>query len=188
MNSATKILDIAERRMRKTGYNAVSYRDIASELGIKSASLHYHFPKKSDLGEALVKRYSENFQYSLKQTSVNDLTPSQKLETFIDIYRTALKKQKLVCLCAVLGAEAPGLPDNVANEVRRFFVMNIDWLEQIYADLGGKNPRRQAQSTLAALEGAMIIASVNRDLEVFEAVAERILPQWVRQPRTPSPN
>ena len=53
MDSATQILDIAERRMRQTGYNAVSYRDIAAEMGIKSASLHYHFPKKADLGAAL---------------------------------------------------------------------------------------------------------------------------------------
>ena len=53
MDSAKQILDIAERRMRQTGYNAVSYRDIAAEMGIKSASLHYHFPKKEDLGVAL---------------------------------------------------------------------------------------------------------------------------------------
>ena len=61
MDRANTILDIAERRMRQTGYNAVSYRDIASEIGIKSASLHYHFPKKEDLGIALVERYSKNF-------------------------------------------------------------------------------------------------------------------------------
>jgi len=55
-DTATRILDIAERQMRQHGYNAVSYRDIAAEMGIKSASLHYHFPKKADLGISLVKR------------------------------------------------------------------------------------------------------------------------------------
>jgi len=176
MDSANKILDIAEVRMRKTGYNAVSFRDIATEMGIKSSSLHYHFPKKSDLGEALVRRYSENFKTVLTQKTEKHSDPVARLAVFIDLYRTALKDQKLVCLCAVLGAEAPGLPQNVAGEVRSFFEFNISWLKDIYTQLRGRDPLRQAQSALAALEGAMIVATVNENPDIFEAVAERILP------------
>ena len=179
-------MDVAERRMRETGYNAVSYRDIASEIGIKSASLHYHFPKKSDLGEALVKRYSQNFSEALDLKTRDQKWPVDKLVAFIDIYRAALVEQELVCLCAVLGAEAPGLPENVTAEVRNFFEANIDWLADIYAEMGGKSPRAQAKATLAALEGAMIVASVNEDMEIFEAVADRVVPNWVKTPHLPS--
>ena len=65
VNQRNNILDVAERRMRMSGYNAVSFRDIAGEIGIKSASLHYHFPKKADLGLALVERYSDNLRSAL---------------------------------------------------------------------------------------------------------------------------
>lgn len=186
MNSTTQIMDIAERRMRERGYNAVSFRDIASEMGIKSASLHYHFPKKADLGAALVRRYSETLRATLSHRTRGMTDPAERLSAYINIYRTALTEQKLVCLCAVLGAEAPGLPDNVAREVRIFFEENISWLTGIYSELGGKNPQAQAKSTLAALEGAMIVASVNKDMEVFEAVAARVLPHWVKQPLIPN--
>jgi len=68
------------------------------------------------------------------------------------------------------------LPQNVAGEVRSFFEFNISWLKDIYTQLRGRDPLRQAQSALAALEGAMIVATVNENPDIFEAVAERILP------------
>ncbi len=172
MNSATKILDIAERRMRQTGYNAVSYRDIAAEMGIKSASLHYHFPKKVDLGTTLVRRYAEKFRNHLELETQAISEPEPRLLAFIDIYRKALKQDQLVCLCAVLGAEAPGLPPEVTSEVKAFFDDNISWLTLTYSQLGLSNPKPRAQATLSALEGAMIVASVNEDIGIFEATAQ----------------
>ena len=55
---AEEILEVAERHMRAGGFDAVSFRDIAAEVGIKSASVHYHFPQKADLGAAVVQRLS----------------------------------------------------------------------------------------------------------------------------------
>ncbi len=179
MDSQTQILEIAERRMRISGYNAVSYRDIAGDLGIKSSSLHYHFPKKEDLGMALVQRYSQLFQQRL-ETQTKSLThPKDKLAEFIDIYRHALIKQKLVCLCAILGAEAPGLPPMITKEVNTFFEANIAWLKDIYTDLKCKNAATLATSTLSLLEGAMIVSSVNKNNDIFEAAAELIEQQFI---------
>lgn len=174
MNSATKILDVAERRMRKAGYNAVSYRDIAGEIGIKSASLHYHFARKEDLGVALVKRYSENFYSHLDAATADLKTPQDRITAFVGVYRFALEQQELVCLCAVLGAEAPGLPAPVTEQVRGFFESNIEWLTGNYEALNSDTPETIAKTTLALLEGAMIVASVNDDMGVFEAAAELI--------------
>ena len=102
MDSATQILEIAERRMRQVGYNAVSYRDIAAEMGVKSASLHYHFPKKEDLGVALVRRYANNFRAHLAASTNGEVDPQTAIAAFVDICRHALTEQHLVCLCAVL--------------------------------------------------------------------------------------
>lgn len=175
MSSATKILDIAERRMRLAGYNAVSYRDIASEMGIKSASLHYHFQKKEDLGVALVQRYAANFAKALYQSTIMTETPAEELAVFVNLYRIALEDHQLVCLCAVLGAEAPGLPEPVTDEVRAFFEENIAWLTNVYTAMGTETPNQKAKTTLALLEGAMIISSVNDDNSVFDAAAEMVL-------------
>lgn len=174
-DSASQILDIAERRMRQAGYNAVSYRDVAAEMGIKSASLHYHFPKKEDLGVALVQRYSDTFSKRLHERSTALSDPRDRIAAFVDLYRYALKEQQLVCLCAVLGAESPGLPPAIKAEVKSFFEANIRWLTKEYSEAQVAEPARCAVTTLSLLEGAMIISSVNDDGNAFEAAATLIL-------------
>jgi len=174
MSSAEHILDAAEARMRLEGYNAVSFRDIASDVGIKSASLHYHFPKKADLGVALVKRYAENFHSALSEESQNLSSPIDKVGVFIDLHRRAFKDQGLICLCAVLGAEAQGLPPEVTQEVRNFFEANINWLTKAYRDANIDSPTARAKAGVSALEGALMVAIVNKDASVFEAVADLV--------------
>lgn len=174
MSSTDHILDAAELRMRQEGYNAVSFRDIAADVGIKSASLHYHFPKKADLGVALVKRYADTFQTLLDEQTAALTDPSAKIEIFIDLHRRALKDQGLLCLCAVFGAEAKGLPEEVTQNVRSFFETNIEWLSSHYKAAGITNPKARAKAGVAALEGSLMVALVNEDDDVFEAVADMI--------------
>lgn len=174
MSSADHILDAAELRMREQGYNAVSFRDIASDVGIKSASLHYHFPKKADLGLALVSRYAQTFQTLLAEKTQHESDPAKSIQVFIDLHRRALKDQGLLCLCAVFGAEAKGLPETVTQGVRRFFETNIDWLAGAYRRAGVINPQSRAKAGVAALEGALMVALVNEDDDVFEAVAQMV--------------
>ena len=63
--AATAILDVAERLAQTRGYNGFSYADIAAQLGVTRASLHYHFPSKAELGRALVERYRGLFGAAL---------------------------------------------------------------------------------------------------------------------------
>ena len=51
-------------RQAITGSGA-GYSEIAAELRVTKASLHYHFPSKSSLGERLVERYREAFLEAL---------------------------------------------------------------------------------------------------------------------------
>ena len=54
--AATAILDVAERLAQTRGYNGFSYADIAAELGVTKASLHYHFPSKAEFPRAHLDR------------------------------------------------------------------------------------------------------------------------------------
>jgi len=51
----TAILDAAEARMRLGGFNGFSFRDV----GVKSSSVHYHFPTKETLAAAVIHRYTD---------------------------------------------------------------------------------------------------------------------------------
>lgn len=52
----TQIMDIAARQFRERGYAAVSMRDIATQAGIRTPSLYYHFASKDDLVIAVMDR------------------------------------------------------------------------------------------------------------------------------------
>ena len=54
-----RLLDLAQEFIQTCGYNAFSYRDLAEATGITTASIHYHFRTKSDLGQAVVVRHRE---------------------------------------------------------------------------------------------------------------------------------
>ena len=51
------LLTAAADLLQRVGYASFSYRDLAKVVGIRSASIHYHFPAKADLGIALVERF-----------------------------------------------------------------------------------------------------------------------------------
>jgi AcrR family transcriptional regulator len=64
-DTSEQILDIAQFLVQTRGFNAFSYADIASQLGIRNAAVHYHFRSKTDLGHALVVRYRQTFARAL---------------------------------------------------------------------------------------------------------------------------
>lgn len=53
-NTREHLLEAAADLLQRVGYASFSFRDLADKVGIRAASVHYHFPTKGDLGLALV--------------------------------------------------------------------------------------------------------------------------------------
>ncbi|PYG29868.1 TetR/AcrR family transcriptional regulator [Pelagimonas varians] len=166
MDTKTQILDSAERAMRVRGYHAVSFRDLADELGIKSASIHYHFRHKHDLGSAVVQRYSDRVAAAVGDARGHDW-PSG-VAVFCEVYVNAIKGEGLQCLCSMLSAESRGLPDEVAVPVAEFFEANLAWLRAA----GGSEI--QALRVQAEVQGAMTLAVSLQNEHVLERLAAQI--------------
>ncbi len=49
-----QLLTVAADLLQRVGYASFSFRDLAEAVGIRAASVHYHFPTKADLGLALI--------------------------------------------------------------------------------------------------------------------------------------
>lgn len=163
------LLDAAERNMRLRGYHAVSFRDLADELGVKSSSVHYYFRQKEDLGLALVARYSERFFAAVDERAEPSRTSQQKLKAFYAVYREALVSSDRICLCGMLGAESCGLPPALAKAVAAFFAANVDWVaDALGADHKPRDCRVRAHHIVAALQGAMILSTSLDDHSVFD--------------------
>lgn len=173
-NKAEELLDIADRLARAGGYGGFSFRDLAAEAGIKSASVHYHFPSKEDLGEALARRYTDRFLAELDAVVSDRMTAREKIDLYVQAFRRSLIEDRLMCLCGIFGAEVSKLPPRVAGETRAFFERNRDWLvEALAGDDGYPDPASREQAALALiarLEGAMILARSLDDPSVFDRV------------------
>jgi TetR/AcrR family transcriptional repressor of nem operon len=180
-DTATRILDVAERLAQTRGFNGFSYADISSELEISKASLHYHFPSKAALGEALIGRYATRFADALAAIDERERDPVAKLDAYAGIYADVLKEQRM-CLCGMLAADYDTLPKPMGEAVVRFFDENEAWLAGVL-EQGAKegaltlsrSPTEEAQAILSGLEGAMLIARPYGDVSRFQAVATGLL-------------
>jgi TetR/AcrR family transcriptional repressor of nem operon len=54
-------MDLAESHIRNAGYGGFSFPDLAAEIGIKSASVHHHFPTKATMAAAVARRSADRF-------------------------------------------------------------------------------------------------------------------------------
>jgi TetR/AcrR family transcriptional regulator, transcriptional repressor for nem operon len=179
--TAERTLDVAERLVQVRGFNGFSYADVARELGITTATLHYHFPGKAELGAALIERYAARFTDALAGID-RDITDARaKLEAYAGIYAKVLRAKRM-CLCGILAAEYETLPQPMREAVTRFFADNEAWLATVLVQ-GERDgtlsihgsPADAAQMILSGLEGAMLVARTSGGVSRFQSSANRLL-------------
>lgn len=169
-NTVEAIMDAAERRIRALGYNGFSFRDLAADVGIKSASVHHHFATKPALAAAVARRYCDRFDAAVAQERAAGASCAT---AWRNVFRRSLREDGRMCLCGVLGAEAGGLPPEVVAEARRFFTRGVDSLAAA-SGLGGTPGRRAGLQVLATLEGAMLLARALGDDDAFDQAAAHL--------------
>jgi TetR/AcrR family transcriptional repressor of nem operon len=180
-DTRSRILDVAERLVQSRGFNGFSYADVASELKISKASLHYHFPGKAELGEALIGRYASRFADALEEIDQRGDDASAKLDAYARIYADVLRDRRM-CLCGMLAADFDTLAKPMRDAVIRFFDDNEAWLTGVLEQgqeegalrLNG-SASEAAQAIVGGLEGALLVARPYGDVARFQAAADRLL-------------
>jgi TetR/AcrR family transcriptional regulator, transcriptional repressor for nem operon len=179
--TAARILDVAEALVQVRGFNGFSYADIAVEVGISKAALHYHFAGKADLGLALITRYATRFTDALAVVDRAGMTPAGRLAEYATVYLRVLRQHRM-CLCGMLAAEYQTLPQPMQEAVTSFLDANENWLEKALED--GRQDgslrfpgtaRDTARMIIACLEGAMLVTRPYDDTSRFQAVTASLL-------------
>lgn len=167
--------------MQVRGFNAFSYGDIAAKLRITTASLHYHFPGKAELGRALITRYTDRFTQALAQLDRETAGAPGKLSAYANLYADALRGQRM-CLCGMLAAEYRTLPKPITDAVVGFFDDNEAWLEGVLEQGRAEHTlsfegsaKDTARMIISSLEGAMLVGRPYGDPQRFQATAETLL-------------
>jgi TetR/AcrR family transcriptional regulator, transcriptional repressor for nem operon len=180
-DTPSEILDVAERLVQRRGFNAFSYADVAAELHVTKAALHYHFAGKAELGEALLSRYAARFADALAAIDAEPAAAPRKLAAYADLYGDVLRDGRM-CLCGMLAAEYQTLSEPMRSILTRFFSDNEAWLERVLAK-GREEGTLHFTGTsgeaaglvVAALEGAMLVARPFGDVARFQAAAASLL-------------
>jgi len=81
-----EIIKVASQLFKDKGYNAVSMRDIALELGIKAASLYNHIKGKQEILSILVLDLAKEFTLGMNDIAQSNLSPIQKIEQLIEMH------------------------------------------------------------------------------------------------------
>ena len=182
VDTATRILDVAQKLAQTRGYNAFSYADIAEQVGIRTASIHYYFPSKGDLGRALIRGYQRTLEQGLAQIDRMTEDPRQKLRRYSEIFGETMLHGERMCLAGILAADILTLPSEIRDEVRAWFRLNERWLARVL-DAGRTrgllrftgSPEVEARLLVASLEGALLVARTYGDVERYRQLAEKLL-------------
>jgi TetR/AcrR family transcriptional regulator, transcriptional repressor for nem operon len=159
-----QLLDVAQRLLQTRGYNGFSYRDLSREVGIRTASIHYHFPTKPDLAVALVRRYREAIGEAMADIAVTRKTAADRLDATVRLYTDTLNNEARICICAALAGEYWSLPREVQNELRRLISDSEKWIARFLAEGRSRGeikrgePSSLARLWYAALQGALLVA------------------------------
>ena len=180
-HTSQQILDIAQRFVQTRGFNAFSYADIANELNVSKASLHYHFASKAKLGVRLIERYEDEFERLLGGIDLGGGNAALKLQRYVSVYAHVLDDHRM-CLCGMLAAEFETLPKAMQTALESYFALNERWLAAVLEQGRGNgilhfkgSAPEAAQYIIGSLEGAMMMARSHGGMARFNAATRRLL-------------
>lgn len=179
LDTRQQILDTAQELLQRLTYHAFSYSDISAEVGIRKASIHYHFPTKEDLGIAIVDRYLEEFFGWRQELERQQLSPKAKIEAYFELFGCLRHDQ--ICPLGTLSATFTGLPDRLQSKIQELIYTYRTWLRDTLrsGQECGEVTTRATNAELSALIGSSLLGALQiaRSLathEVYDAVVSEL--------------
>jgi TetR/AcrR family transcriptional repressor of nem operon len=170
-----RIMTAARLTVQDRGYSGLSFRELAKDVGIKSASIYHYFPTKGELGSALAARYTFDFLEYLDGLLADGFDRKTCIQKYTDVFGQTVRNDNRMCLGGMMAAEFKELPEEVRIEVVKFGQANVDWLVKVLSlgqPGGGDAVNRCALAIYAAVQGAQLIARSRGDATVYDAIIE----------------
>src|SRR5882757_6085255 len=173
----------AAQLIRRKGVSGTGMREIVTEADAPRGSLQHYFPggKEEIVSEALL--WAGDVMARQVRRGLGDLTsrtPSALLASIVDYWRRELTKEKFSAGCPLVAAAADTAA--TSDQLRQVLGRAFDgWLQPLSESLVelGIPPKRAgdlAVVVIAALEGAIILARIRRDLTPFDALIRELGP------------
>ncbi len=164
MDRKTRILDAAENLTQARGFNGFSYLHVASELEIRTSSVHYHFKTKAELALALVDRVHAVHFEAFRGLNSTLSSPKKRIEALVRHFEGYVTEGKF-CLCGMMAAELQSVSPAVQARVQDYFDQLQEWVATQFRELGHpqSSARKRALTFVSALEGSLLLARLTNN-------------------------
>jgi len=189
-----KIMDVAQKLVQTRGFHGFSFRDISDKVGIRTASIHYYFPTKGDLGGAMLARIQSGFDAALDQIDQECERSEEKLHRFASIFMETFGVGDRLCPFCMFATAQETVPEPVRLQVMAFWDRGEQWLTRVIgegrrrgewrADLG--DSAIIARTFLSALEGTMVTSRAYQDPQRLRQTADYLIRQMQATPKDKS--
>lgn len=175
---AAEIVACARSLLAAGGYNGFSYADVSAAVNISKPSVHHHFASKAELVRVVLVRYRVEIREGIAAMERQISDPVAQLQAYTDYWSACIREGSLpFCVCAMLAAELPAIPAEVADEVRGHFSELSAWLTGVFTRGAAQKqlflqatPEEEARTFMATVHGAMLSARAFGDAEVFPRI------------------
>jgi TetR/AcrR family transcriptional repressor of nem operon len=186
--TATRILEAGRQLIMRRGYSGFSYADVADAIDIRKASIHHHFPSKSDLAIAVLQQQRARFDADMAALQASGADGLAQLRAYIHHWERCITDDSApFCVGGMLGAELPALPDEVAQEVKAHFKDLTAWLEPVLEAAAKGNlikldssVQTEAATLVSLVYGAMLAARAYGNTALFKDVTDSAIERLVK--------
>lgn len=160
-----QLTNVATDIVQQGGLQSLSFRTLADSVGIKSSSVHYHFPEKSDLARSLIEQYSLAFFDQLQLMTTQRAGLKKRISGFIAVFESVASDNKL-CLCGMLAAEVEQLSAENRQLLDLFFHKMERWLVELLSAYPDEiqctlSHRKLARVLISGLEGGLLLDRIS---------------------------
>lgn len=173
------LLEAAGNLVQEVGWASFSFRDLADRVGIRSPSIHYHFPTKADLGVALVTWMRERRWE--KECLLVELHPNprDRLIALGDLIAECSCDGNRSCPIYALQAEYSVLPEGMQAALK-------GWIDDCLASLARWLDEGRASGVLrfsgsATLEAMVVWSVLQQGTQLHRTHPDTDYPAIIRQ-------
>lgn len=154
-----RIVEVAARAIRRSGYNGTGVADIMKEAGLTHGGFYAHFSsREAMLAEAAERAGSEGVV--MMERIAASLPPQKALQAMMRAYlsKEHLEGIETGCAVAALGSEMPRQVPEVRRAATRRIKEMIDLVARQSPDWGQPGAHERALFTVATMVGALVLA------------------------------
>lgn len=157
--SHERIVSVAARAIRRSGYAGTGVADIMKEAGLTHGAFYAHFPsREAMLAEAASRACAESA--AVISDVVASAPAEQALKTMLHAYlsREHLEQIESGCPLAALGSETARQAPEVRRATTQHIKAMVDLVARQSPDWGQPSAHERALLTIAAMVGTLVLA------------------------------